>query len=165
MRMYRNHTKNNSESICVGSGNCRSRYKNATHVSIQHCSQECHLTRHVTRYITNDNLIHSMVQLFIDVYTDANHFLAFARGTTYGVQCSLPVSIPMFFWAAAVRMCSSMILGVTEMMWSPFQYLMRPSDSRVLTMSSVRIAVSSAISLIERWCLCSLNRSSSTLVQ
>ncbi len=43
------------------------------------------------------------------------HFFMLAGDTTYGVQCSLPVSMPMVFCAAAVLMCSSMILGVTEM--------------------------------------------------
>jgi len=85
-------------------------------------------------------------QIFIQPF----YFFILAGDTIYGVQCSLPVSMPIVFCAAAVLICSSMILGVTEMMWSPFQYLIKPRDSRVLTMSSVRMAVSSAISLIDR---------------
>lgn len=63
-----------------------------------------------------------------------------------GFQFRRDTSISMPRCELMVFRCSSMMRTVQEMMWSPFQYLMRFRDSSVFTMSSVRMAVSSLMS-------------------
>ena len=50
-------------------------------------------------------------------------------------SCTLLNAASAFLCCAHLR-CSSTILWVTEMMWSPFQYLIRLKLSSVLTTSS-----------------------------
>ena len=70
----------------------------------------------------------------------------FAGGRSGGFHLRRLVSTSMPRAELSVLRCSSMMRGVTLMMWSPFQYLMRFSDSSVLMMSSVRTAVKSDMS-------------------